>query len=377
MRSAAFLAVVCSAAPALAAGFEVQEIGKDLNVVYAVSVADMNKDGKPDVVAINNTQAFWFENPSWKKHVVFDGPSSGHPFWKKDNVCFAVEDIDGDGALDMALGADWQPTNTTGGGSIQWLQRDRKDPDAPWKLHPIAQEPTVHRMRWADVDGDGRKELVVKPLHGRGTKAPSWEGEGLRVLVFHRPKDPVKDPWPLEIADHSLHIGHNFMVDGKALIAATKEGLYRLERDRKGAWSKSKLGEGAPGEVKQGKVGGQPFFATVEPWHGNKLVLFHGPVAAGVWTREVIEESLTEAHGIGWGDFDGDGSDELVAGWRKKPWGLALYKRGGDGKWGKTMIDDGMATEDVAVADLDGDGRPEIVAGGRFTSNIRIYWARK
>ena len=71
-------------------------------------------------------------------------------------------------------------------------------------------------------------------------------------------------------------------------------------------------------------------------------------------------------------DFDRDGSDELVAGWRGKPWGLAMFSRA-SGKWVKTMIDDGVAVEDLAVGDLDGDGRPEIVAGGRATGNIRIY----
>lgn len=353
-----------------------QEIGKDLNVVYAVNVADMNRDGKPDVVAINNTQAMWFENPSWKKHVIFDGPGSGHPFWKKDNVTFAVEDIDGDGWPDLALGADWQPANTEAGGSVQWLRQDPKKPDAAWQLHPISTEPTVHRMRWADVNGDGKKELVVKALQGRGTKAPTWEGQGLRVLVFHKPKDPANDPWLVEVADDTLHTGHNFFVDGdgKDLVIAAKEGLYRLARNKDGGWTKTKLGEGAPGEVKPGKVAGGRTLATIEPWHGTKLVLYRD-AGSPPWPREVIDEGLIDGHAIGWGDFDRDGNDELVAGWRKKPFGLALYKRAPDGKWGKTMIDDGMATEDLTIADLDGDGRPEIIAGGRLTSNVRIYWA--
>jgi hypothetical protein len=57
--------------------------------------------------------------------------------------------------------------------------------------------------------------------------------------------------------------------------------------------------------------------------------------------------------------------------------GVAHYRRAADGKWQKTMIDEGgMATEDIAVADLDGDKRPEVIAGGRATSNIRIYWSK-
>ena len=90
--------------------FRAQEIQRDFGVVYAVLVADINGDGKRDIVAVNPTQAVWFENPSWEKHVIMDGAT------KKDNVCAAAADIDGDGKLDLAVGADWQSTNTTGGG---------------------------------------------------------------------------------------------------------------------------------------------------------------------------------------------------------------------------------------------------------------------
>src|SRR6266851_7552142 len=152
--------LICAAAANAATTFRAQEIQRDFGVVYAVLVADINGDGKPDVVAINPTQVVWYENPSWEKHVILDGVS------KKDNVAIAAADIDGDGKVDLALGADWQPTNTTGGGTIQWIGRDPANPAAPWQLTPIATEPTVHRMRWGDVDGDGKPELVVMPLHG-------------------------------------------------------------------------------------------------------------------------------------------------------------------------------------------------------------------
>src|SRR5690348_12811582 len=110
--------LLCAAAVNGATRFRAQEIQKDFGVVYAVLVADINGDGKPDIVAINPTQAVWFENPSWQKRVILDGAT------KKDNVCMAAADIDGDGKLDLALGADWQPSNTTGGGTLQWIGRD-------------------------------------------------------------------------------------------------------------------------------------------------------------------------------------------------------------------------------------------------------------
>ncbi|MCI0419825.1 MAG: VCBS repeat-containing protein, partial [Acidobacteria bacterium] len=176
-----------------------QVVDANFGIGYAVTVADINRDGKTDIVAINPAQAIWFENPNWKKHVMMDGLT------KKDNVCIAVHDIDGDGRLDLALGAEWMPTNTQTGGSLQWL-RQPEDSTKPWELFPIAAEPTLHRIRWGDTNGDGRKKLIVAPLQGRGTKPPKWEdGKGARLLAYTVPKDPAKDEWKAEVIDESLH----------------------------------------------------------------------------------------------------------------------------------------------------------------------------
>ena len=67
-------------------------------------------------------------------------------------------DIDGDGAIDFELGAGW-----TKKGTIQWLSRG-KNLDEPWQVHFIGKEVWTYRMRFADVLGSGRKQLVVSPL---------------------------------------------------------------------------------------------------------------------------------------------------------------------------------------------------------------------
>ena len=354
--------------------FRAQEIQRDFGVVYAVLIEDINGDRKPDIVAINPTQVVWFENPSWEKHVVLDGAT------KKDNVCIAAQDIDGDGMLDLALGADWQPTNTMGGGTLQWTGRKGSGPDGFWRLTPIGEEPTLHRIRWGDVDGDGRNELVVVPLHGRGTQSPKWEGAGARILVYRVPKDPARDPWPVEVADDSLHIVHNFIVTNldrdpqSEIITASREGLFALKRRAGGRWDKTLLGEGSPGEIKIGRAGGKRYAATIEPWHGNSVVVYEE--RSGLWSRQVIEDKLSGAHALGWGDFDGDGDDELAVGWRQGKFGVAVYKRVRNVGWERALLadDGGMAAEDLAVGDLNGDSRPEIVAVGRATANVKIYW---
>lgn len=358
-----------SAAPT----FRAQEIATGFGVGYAVVTGDINADNRTDIVAINATDLVWFQAPTWEKHLMITKGAT-----VADNVTLALHDIDRDGRLDVALGAGWTRQNT---GTLQWVRQNAPDATPAWEVLPIGAERTLHRIRWADVDGNGEQELVVAPLHGADNKGPAWEGAGARLLVFRPPANPRTDPWPMEVADDQNHIMHNFLpvnLDSDKqdeLVTASREGLFAIKRGAGGKWTRTLIGEGQPGEVKIGQVGGRRMFATVEPWHGNAIAIY--AEQKGPWAKTTIETVLSEGHALAWADFDGDGSDELAAGWRgaKQP-GVAIFAVTRDGTLRtKTMIDEtGMATEDLTVADLNGDKRPDIVAAGRATSNIKIYW---
>jgi hypothetical protein len=295
-------------------------------------------------------------------------------------VCLAPHDIDRDGRLDVALGASWQPSNTSSGGTLHWVRQGGTPAEPTWELLSIAEEPTLHRIRWADVDGNKTPELVVTPLHGRGTKGPEWEGQGARILAFRPPATPRGNAWPMEVVDDTLHILHNFLPVNfdkdpqEELLTASREGVNLLKRSAKGTWTRTLIGEGSPGEIKMGRVGGRRMLATVEPWHGKSIVVY--AEQPGMWTRTAIESEIAGGHALGWADFDGDGNDDLAAGWRDGKPGVAIYTVDREGALrSKAMIDEGgMATEDLLVADLNGDKRPDIVASGRATRNVKIYW---
>src|SRR5437763_15511944 len=140
--------------------FRMQEIEKGLKVGYAVLLVDVNGDGKKDIVVVDTNRVVWYENPSWKRHTIIEGMT------KPDNVCIAAYDIDGDGKIDFALGADWKPFNTKSGGTLHWLRRG-KTLDEPWTLYDIGEEPTVHRIRFVDIDGTDKPALILAPLMGR------------------------------------------------------------------------------------------------------------------------------------------------------------------------------------------------------------------
>jgi hypothetical protein len=372
-----------------------QEIETGLKVGYAVLLVDVNGDGKQDIVVVDTTRVVWYENPTWQRRTIIQGVT------KPDNVCIAAHDIDGDGQLDLALGADWKPFNTKSGGTLQWLKRG-KSLDDPWTVHPIAEEPTVHRIRFADLHGTGKPVLILSPLMGRGsTREQNWlDGQPVRTIAYHIPKDPTRDRWTPEVIDESLHVVHNLWpvpaASGKGMdvLTASYEGVSLLTQ-KSGKWTRLHLGTGnqdnpksnrGASEIKQGKLkSGTPYIATIEPWHGNQVVVYTPPTdPKGLWVRQVLDDQLKWGHGVWCADLDGDGNEELIIGIRddlsQKPnqrRGVRVYQAldGAGAKWSRTLLDEGgVAVEDLAAADLNGDGRIDIVAVGRQTGNVRIYW---
>src|SRR5579875_3443321 len=292
--------------------FHTQEIEKSLGVGYAVLLVDVNNDGKKDIVVVDQRRVVWYENPSWQRHTIIEGQT------KPDNVCIAAADIDGDGQLDFALGAAWDPSNTKSGGTLQWLRRG-KTLDEPWSVHPIGEEPTLHRIRFADLDGDGKPVLLVLRLMGRdSTNAKNhMDGQPVRVLAYRIPKDPIRDRWPMEVIDQSMHVVPNFQAipsdRGKGLdvLTASYEGVSLLQRSGE-KWPRRQLGLGdqlhpdksrGSSEIKRGKLkNGQLFIATIEPWHGDKVVVytppggFIPPPPGGLWERHVLDDKLKWGH---------------------------------------------------------------------------------
>jgi hypothetical protein len=358
-------------------------IDPDIEIGYGVAVADVDGDGRPDILLADKRRIVWYRNPDWERFVMADNLTT------HDNVCLAAQDITGDGRAEVAVGAGWNPGDTVGSGAVFYLvpPEDRTQRWTPVQLH---HEPTVHRMRWVRNE-KGAHDLVVVPLHGRGNER--GEGAGVRILAYTMPSDP-RAPWDMRLVDDTLHLTHNFDVVSRGpnqpdqLLVGGREGvfLFSPQADR---WTRTQLAgdpEGQSGFAGVGEVRlARGYMATIEPMHGHQLVFYRPPRhddTAGLWHRQVLDDTLLDGHALACGDLLGIGTDQIVVGWRamnrpKARVGIKLLTPMNAEKteWRETLIDDNtMACEDLCLADLDGNGRLDIIAAGRATRNLKVYF---
>jgi len=384
-----FLQVACQVADAQRGfvSFEKTTLDETMRGGYGVEIADIDGDGLLDILALstNPAQFAWYKNPEWTKYVITTVAAG--------NIDAAPKDIDGDGDMDVVLASAFSLGNSTEGGLIHWLENPG-DPvqNQEWTMHYIDEVPTTHRIKWADVTGDGQEELINVPIIGYGATAPDY-AVNLPIKAYQIPRTLNVERWPGLVLDQTLQLAHGMQIldwddDGRSDILTASFGgvhLYQLARNGVSV-SKRQLVSGkqdaerpeiGASEVDVGSLGNGAnapvFIATVEPWHGNEVVVYTESEGA-LWAREVIDDDLANGHGLLTADLNNDGVDEIIAGGRSEPYQLAIFRRDSGGSWGRIALDDGnIAISGLAVEDLNGDGFLDIVGIGAGTRNVVYY----
>jgi hypothetical protein len=361
--------------PAAPVRFVEHTIATDLNGGYQVVVSDINHDGKPDLIAVASglKELIWFENPGWQRHVIVGNISSP--------INCAAWDIDGDGIPEIALAHEFAPDPARSIGIVSLLKH-KGDPSRPWEMIEIDRLSTSHRLRWLDMDGNGRKVLVNAPLAGAQAKPPDYKGAV--PLVFYRPGS-----WKREIiSDEMEGVVHGVFItdwdkDGREdILTASFQGVNLFSFGKSKKWGRTRILNGNPepwprsgsSEIAVGRFGRERFLCTIEPWHGNQVVVYRQQ--GRTWQREVIDTSLKDGHVLLTADLNNDGCDEIIAGYRGQGRSVYIYSAEdlAGGRWSRQVLDDGgMGAAGCAVADLNGDGRPDVVCIGTATTNLKWY----
>lgn len=364
-------------APAAPLAFAEHVLANDLRGGYHVAVADLNHDGKPDIIALaqNGPDLVWYENPgasggNWERHVLVTG--------LPHMINCAPGDPGPDGVPDIVVAWEFSNDASKSIGKVGVLRHDG-DPRQPWKLQQIDAIPSSHRIRWADIDGSGHKVVINAPLTGLKAAPPNYAGDHA-PLVLYRPGE-----WKREVVSEANEgVQHGILVTRwnrgdkrDSILTASFSGIDLLQFDS-GRWTRTEIakGDSAPcpkcgsSDVAVGYLGAEKFLAAIEPWHGNQVAIYSQK--AGRWERSVIDDSLLDGHTVVTADFDGDGRDEVLVGFRQGAKSIYLYKADSSGHWVKQVIDNGgMPGSTCATADFNADGALDFVCIG--AANLKWY----
>ena len=353
-------------------------VGTELRGGYHVTAADFNKDGRTDLLAVATgpkVDLVWFENPTWQRHVM----ASGYP----GMINADAFDVDGDGYPEVVLQSGFSTTPAKGDGRMILLTRGA-DVNAPWTAREFDRMPSVHRVRWMDAHGNGRKIVVNAPLGGVNGAPPDYKDK-VGIYAY----DPKNDYKRETITDADEGVLHGIQVaqwdskGGDALLSASFLGIH-LHRFANGKWSRTRLTPGNPDPwpkngssdvVVVGTTAGRQL-AAIEPWHGNQVVVYRGK--GETWgDRTVIDDTLIDGHTLVQGDLDGDGIDEIVAGYRGSGGGVNIYRLGAGNTWTKFAVatpdQKSMAAAGCTLAHLNGDRRLDLACIGTSTANLKWY----
>jgi hypothetical protein len=340
-----------------------------------VLAVDLTRDGRKDLVALTEglQELVWFEAPDWQRHVLVGGLSN--------MVSIAAQDLDRDGVPEIALGYEFsgRPGQRPG---IVALLRHGNDVRQPWTLTEIDRVPTTHRLRWIDPDGSGQHVLLNGPMVN--PEALPVSGSNPVPVYLYRP-----GAWTRETLTeapqgylHGLTVVDWFGTGPRDLLTASSTGIHVWQRQGDGTWEGELLARGndepfpraGSADVRVGRTENGRFLAAIEPYHGNLVTVY--VERAGVWRRQVIDDSLTTGHAIALADFDANGRDDIVVGFRGA--GHQLYLFTADtadaSRWTRHVLDaGGMAAAACIADDITGDGLPDVACMGSGTNNLKLY----
>ena len=380
-----------------------------------IRIADSNGDGLADITAVGRSEVtvFWNELPQpWVRHVIaqrfrdqsaaagdFAGAGrmdviSGDiendrkitlfraPDWSPVLLRSGIRviqslglDIDGDGRLDY-IGAQYRP------GLIFWLEQSKNPLTEPWPFHMIDDFTKggvdgVHGLALADLDGDGRPELLATSGWNDGDFPDS-------IAWFRIPKDARNAArWERFIlADRDAPgFGHYLGVgdvnrDGRIDVAsAAKAGpdgnwfaWWEHPADVTKPWTKhliSRNQEGATNiQIVDLNGDGKPDFLASRG-HGKGVVWFEAPE----WKAHEINTTYIGPHGLAVGDINSDGRPDFAV-CSKDSGILAWFENDGRGRFTEHRIHEDQSAYEVRLVDMNGDGALDILVAGQESQNV-------
>lgn len=311
------------------------------------------------LVARAETNVFWYENPGWERHDVARAPRLA--------VGGAVGDLTGDGRPDLVAGQDLDT-------DLSWFEPPA-DPREPWPSRLITDDfERYHDVAVADVDDDGEREVVFLSQESAvvgyydvpdDPRQEPWPREHRHILAENLSVTGVA------VADLDG--------DGRTELVAGPNVFRRIGS----RWERERVVEGWDWtRVVAADVDGDGERELVIsegdlPSHEDR------PARLGVfdppdWMETRLRDDLFCPHSLQVADFDGDGHPDIYV----AEMGLEgnddprhyVFRNRGDGRFDQRLVDRGRATHEATAVDLDGSGRPDIVGKAHSNDHVDVWY---
>ncbi len=336
--------------------------------------ADFTGDGKPDVIASCGGSSRLFVAPEWKEITI-------HRAEQRNWNCIHSEamDVDDDGDIDYIAAVARQ--------GVFWLENPGQQvptkADVPWKYRVIDNEiHGIHCTLRADVDGDGKEDLLVNNFEPHGAapdsltwlKVPSKPGNGKPWTRYVLAKGDAPG------GNHYFGFG-DINGDGRGDVCIGAKGKpfaggnwfawWQNPADPTRPWKKEVVSTNETGATCMMPAdlngdGVTDLFAT--RGHGKGVLWFEGPN----WTKHEIDPTLEAPHCLQLADIDGDGDMDAATCARLSK--LAVwYENDGGGNFTPRVVGKDQSAYDVRILDMNGDQKLDLLVAGEASQNIVWY----